>query len=79
MGTGYLFARPSLLRGMARVVDLCGVLDLGAYRASATPGKADYEALLGDWEMVAHDMGAAFAETGHRVSEARRDAQAEES
>lgn len=78
MATDYLFARPSLLRGIARVVDLCGVLDLGAYNASATPEEADHRALLSDWQAVAGDFGAAFAETGHRVSEARRNAQEQE-
>jgi hypothetical protein len=79
MSTDYLFARPSLLRGIARVVDLCGVLDLGAYDTSATPEEADEKALLSDWQAVAGDFAAAFAETEHRVSEARRNAEAEES
>jgi len=78
MATDYLFARPSLLRGIARVVDLCGVLDLGAYATSATPEEADRTAILSDWQTVAGDFGAAFAETGHRVNEARRHAQAQE-
>lgn len=77
MATQYLVPRPSLLRGIARVVDLFGGLDRGIRPVRTTPGDADLEAVMGDWQVVAGDMAAAFRETGERVAEARRHGQAE--
>jgi hypothetical protein len=77
MATQYLVPTPSLLRGIARVVDLFGGLDHGVRRASTAPGNADFEAVMGDWQAVAGDMAEAFRETGERVDEARRHGQAE--
>lgn len=68
MSTDYLFARPSLLRGVARVVDLGATLGRGAYDLAETPADADARALLGDWQMLAHDMRAAFGRTAARVA-----------
>ena len=69
MTTGYLFAYPSFLRGMARVVDLGGRLNRGAYRPGP-PADADARALHRDWEALAGDIASAFSETTSRVREA---------
>jgi hypothetical protein len=58
LSTDFLFARPSLLRGMARVVDLGGRLDSFAYNFSSTPEEAA-------------DLAAAFDQTTSRVKEAQ--------
>lgn len=68
MSTDSFYARPSFLRGMARVVDLCGTLDRGAY-AFGPAAEVDAKAFMSDWEMVAHDMACAFEQTTHYVRE----------
>ncbi len=73
MATHTFVPRPSLLRGVARVIDLFGGLDRGVRRVSSD----DFEALMGDWQAVAGDMDAAFRETGERVAEAHRHGQAQ--
>lgn len=60
----FLFVRPSLRRGVARLVDLGGTLDDSAYNVSDTPDEADAKALASDWQAVADDMREAF---GHMV------------
>ena len=68
MATHTFIPRPSLLRGVARVIDLFGGLDRGVRRVSTD----DHEALMSDWRAVAGDMEAAFRETGNWVGEAGR-------
>ena len=58
--TYYLFARPSVLEGAARVVDIGGVFD--SYNESLTPAIADSHAMLHDWLMVGADLQSAFKE-----------------
>lgn len=60
VATDYLFARPSFLRGMARVVDLGGRLNRGACNRARTAVHADSKALLSDWQAVAGDFACAF-------------------
>lgn len=45
-----LFARPSFLEGMARVLDVGGTLN--EYNSSLSPEQADYAALSADWRAV---------------------------
>jgi hypothetical protein len=78
MSTDFLFARPSFLRGMARVVDVGARLDRGAYNISATPSEADAKALLSDWQMVAKDIASAFQETSTRVHEVENEREGQE-
>ena len=52
-----LFARPSLLEGMGRVMDFADVLQ--EYNRSLTPQQADRLALLADWSAIGEDIGAA--------------------
>lgn len=50
----FLFARPSLLRGMAAVLDFGGTLIV--YNDSVSAEVADETALKLDWAMVADDL-----------------------
>ncbi len=50
----YLFAIPSFVEGMGRVLDIGSTLDI--YNDSLTPGQADYKALMSDWVMVGNDI-----------------------
>ena len=54
-----LFARPSLIEGVARVMDFGGVLD--EYNSSPTPLEADALAIRSDWIAVGNDVKAAIA------------------
>lgn len=54
----YLFARPSFLEGVARVVDLGGTLQ--NYNVSKTEDEADLKALRKDWEAVGGDIKSAI-------------------
>jgi hypothetical protein len=74
--TDYLFARPSFLRGLARVVDMGGRLNRGAYNRSRSPAHADTKALLSDWQVVADDFASAFGHTfihAHGVENGREE------
>lgn len=52
--TDYLFARPSFIEGMARVLDLGSTLN--EYNRSSTPEEADRSALKSDWYSIGSDM-----------------------
>ena len=58
--SSFLFARPSFMEGMARVVDLGGTLQI--YSESASPKEADARALVADWLAVGEDIHAAMSE-----------------
>ena len=60
MSSDFLFAQPSFLRGVARIVDLAGTFNK-AYNRSFTGEEADARALYSDWTMVAQDLGDANA------------------
>ena len=49
-----LFARPSLVSGAARLLDLYALFD--SYTSSLSEAEADYKALLGDWYSVGQDI-----------------------
>jgi hypothetical protein len=49
-----LYARPSFLEGMARLIDFSGVLN--TYNVSLTPEEADFRAILSDWEAVGLEL-----------------------
>jgi hypothetical protein len=49
-----LFAEPSLIEGVSRLVDLGGTLQ--EYNASKTENEADYKALRNDWHAVGQDF-----------------------
>lgn len=54
----FLFARPSALEGMARLVDFGNTLDF--YHFSQTGEEADALALYADWCAVGHDVRKAI-------------------
>jgi hypothetical protein len=58
VGTDALFARPSFLSGVARVLDLGGTFD--GYNHSESEEDADLRALLGDWAAVGADLQRAI-------------------
>lgn len=56
--TGFLFDEPSLVNGIARLVDLGNTLD--AYNYSNSSMEADCKALKSDWQAVGDDMRKAI-------------------
>lgn len=52
--TNRLFAEPSFVEGMSRVVDLGATLQ--EYNTSETEHQADIEALRSDWQTVGKDL-----------------------
>ena len=67
-----LFARPSFLEGMGRIMDFGDVLQ--EYNRSLTPQQTDSLAILADWGAVAQDIGAAvrqYEEGGLRVEQTK--------
>lgn len=52
--TTYLYARPSLIGGMAHVLDVGGTLQV--FNVSDTSAKADTIALRNDWKAVGKDL-----------------------
>jgi hypothetical protein len=56
----FLFARPSWLSGLARLVDIFGVFD--SYNRSRTGEEADARAQYTDWCVVGHDLHVAYEE-----------------
>jgi len=54
----FLFARPSVVYGIGRLLDLGAFLDL--YNESLTPAMADALALYSDWNIIGNDMRSAF-------------------
>lgn len=53
-----LFARPSFLEGVARLVDVGG--SLNTYNISRTGQEADARALQNDWRAIGHDVRVAL-------------------
>jgi hypothetical protein len=60
----FLFARPSFLEGVARVLDLGSTLE--RRRKYATPEEADWAAIASDWRVVGDDLRAAIATVANR-------------
>ncbi|MEH2034039.1 MAG: hypothetical protein V7K67_31275 [Nostoc sp.] len=58
--SSYLYARPSLIEGVARIVDFGNTLQ--EYNGSLTAEQADYLALLSDWVVVGHDLKKAMSQ-----------------
>lgn len=57
MGKYRLFAVPSFIEGIARVLDLGCTLN--EYNYSITPDAADMDALSSDWNAICGDMNCA--------------------
>lgn len=58
MRTDYLFATPSFLSGVARLLDLSGRFDV--YNDSDDAALADARAIYSDWRMVGRDLAGAM-------------------
>lgn len=58
--TDFLFPSPSVLYGIARLIDLGALLDL--YNESLSTTEADYLALRSDWMSVGKDFRAVIKE-----------------
>jgi hypothetical protein len=56
----YLFAKPSFIEGMARVLDLGNTLNV--YNESPTDVEADSMALYLDWALIGNDISQAISE-----------------
>jgi predicted nucleotide-binding protein (sugar kinase/HSP70/actin superfamily) len=56
--TDYLFARPSILEGIGRNIDLFGLMNDYNYSQNGT--EADVKALLNDWAVVYGDLYKAY-------------------
>lgn len=57
----YIFVKPTFLRGVARAVDIGGLLTKDAFVMSATPAEADRRALESDWRVVNRDINKAMS------------------
>jgi hypothetical protein len=56
----YLFARPSLMEGIGRLVDFSGSLE--TYNTEPTPAQSDARAIGRDWQAIGHDLRVALDE-----------------
>lgn len=65
--TNFLFARPSFLEGVGRLVDFGDTLT--EFNRSLDDEQADYLALVADWSAVGDDIGAVIS---RYVSESKR-------
>jgi hypothetical protein len=54
----FLFARPSLIEGVARMVDLSN--SLNDYNYARTGAQADAHAIYEDWKAIGHDVHVAL-------------------
>lgn len=61
-----LFAEPSFIEGISRILDLCGTLQ--EYNDSETEQKADVEALKNDWRAVEDDLRFSISDYEHRFA-----------
>lgn len=67
--TDFLFARPSALEGIGRILDFAG--SYNQYNTSPTPEEADARAIRSDFEAVGRDLRAA-CEQFQKSSDDRR-------
>jgi hypothetical protein len=61
----FLFARPSFVEGVARVLDLGGTLNV--YNISMTERQADFWAAYADWRGVGEDIRQAEIKQYHEL------------
>lgn len=65
----FLFARPSLIEGVGRLVDFRG--SLNSYNDSPSPSEADARAIFEDWRAIGHDVEVALDEVREEVAQQR--------
>ncbi len=61
---GLLYAQPSFMEGVGRLVDSAGLLD--GYNYSSTPDEADTVAIESDWCAVGEDLRCAVLDFAKR-------------
>ena len=59
--TDFLITRPSVLRGISKIIDLSGASS-HKYNNSKSSEEADYRALRNDWLMIGKDLGDSMHE-----------------
>ena len=57
--SSFLFARPSFMEGVARILDFGNTLS--QYNGSVNPNEADARAINSDWKSVGNDIREAEA------------------
>ena len=67
---GFLYARPSFVEGVARLLDFGGVLN--EYNQSRTGREADWKALRADWITVGDDLWDAAEQVAEGATPRRR-------
>ena len=60
--SSFVYARPSFLRGVARLFDFGGTLNTYHYLTDEDPSEADARAIASDWEAVGKDMADAIGQ-----------------
>lgn len=65
--TDTLYASPSFLEGVARILDFGNTLN--EYNTSLTPQQADERALAADWYAIGEDMKMAVQQVIKQTSE----------
>lgn len=61
--TGFLYARPSLVEGVARLIDFGNTLQV--YNSSLSSEQADFLALASDWYVIGDDLRNAMKHYSH--------------
>lgn len=56
----FLYARPSFIEGVGRMLDVAGSLSM--YNISRSPEAADGRAMYEDWKALGHDLRVALEE-----------------
>lgn len=67
----FLFARPSFLEGIARILDFGNTLN--EYNQSNSPEQADTLAISADWRAIGSDIQAALAALDEDMAECMTD------
>jgi len=62
----FLFANPSLLEGMSRVLDIGATLN--EYNVSLSPQESDIAAIKSDWSAVGSDIESVIEEEKCRLT-----------
>jgi len=70
MLSDFLFARPSWLSGMGRVIDLWGCFE--DFNDSPTAEMADRRGLYSDWQIVGQDLILAIGQEQERINAQQR-------
>lgn len=69
--TGFLYARPSLIEGISRLIDFGNTLQV--YNSSLSPEQADFLALSSDWYVIGDDLKLAMDKYSYVRSRATED------